>query len=398
MAEQRPIKMCHVVTNLPVGGAPEYALLLVEGLMRDPRFDVELMLGTVDSEGELVERAKEKGVRLVYIPEMIRSIHPVKDALALARMTRIFREQKYDIVQTHMSKAGILGREAGHLAGTPLIVHTLHSLVFHEFQPWYVNRFYITLKKLMARYTDYFVSVSDIIARKAVAEGIMTADRVRTIYSGMELEWFLEAKFDRAAVRAKLGIPEDALVVGKVGRLFPLKGHEQLFPAIPLVAKAVPGVRFLLLGDGILQDPLKARAKELGVSDNVIFAGWIDRERMPEMLGIMDVLVHTSLREGLARVFPQALAMGVPCVAYNLDGTPEVVVHDQTGFLVEPYDTQGLADALIRLLTDPELRRQFGEEGRRQVDPRYRTETMVEQHVALYEALMAEKGRPLPPR
>lgn len=219
----RRIKVCHVITNLPVGGAPENTLLTVEGMMRMPRYDVELVLGP--SEGELIERAYRSGVRVTVIPEMERNIHPVKDALSLARLTKLFLERRYDIVHTHMSKAGIVGRQAAALAKTPIVVHTLHGLVFHDYQPWYVNRFYWGLKKLMARHTDYFISVSQLIADKAVRETLMKADEIRTIYSGMELGWFLDAEIDRDAVRDRLGIPRDALVVGKVGRLFPLKGH-----------------------------------------------------------------------------------------------------------------------------------------------------------------------------
>jgi glycosyltransferase involved in cell wall biosynthesis len=207
----------------------------------------------------------------------------------------------------------------------------------------------------------------------------------------MELEWFLEASVDARAIRRDLGIPEHALVVGKIARLFPLKGHEQLLEALPDIVRAEPRVRFLLVGDGVLQDKLKTRAAALGVSDRLVFTGLVPRERIPEMIAAMDVLVHTSLREGLARALPQALAMGKPCVSYSLDGAPEVVVDGETGFLVRPGDTGGLVKALMTLLEDEALRRQMGERGRQLVSSRFPADRMVTDTAAIYHELLQRK-------
>jgi glycosyltransferase involved in cell wall biosynthesis len=275
------------------------------------------------------------------------------------------------------------------MAGTPLIVHTLHSLVFHEYQPWLVNRLWRTLKKLCAPMTDHFISVSSIISDKAIAAGIARAEKFTTIFSGMELDWFLNARVDPLSVRREFGIPENAPVVGKVARLFPLKGHDQLLDAAPAIVKRCPAVRFFLVGDGVLYDHLRRRARQMGILDNFVFAGLVERERIPQMIAAMDVLVHTSLREGLARVLPQALAMGKPCVSFDIDGAPEVVIPHRTGYLVAPEDAAGLADAISRLLDDPQLRAQMGAEGRRLVDPAFRAETMVRQISEVYQMLAA---------
>lgn len=383
--------MLHVITRLIVGGAQENTLLSVEGLDRMPEFEVTLVTGVdYGPEGDLLERAR-RTTRLVVIPELGRAISPLADAVAFWKLYRLMRRNRYDIVHTHSSKGGVLGRLAARLAGTPIIVHTLHSLVFHDYQPWIVNRAWWLIKKLCAPITDHYISVSRIIAEKAVASGIAPANRFTTIYSGMELDWFLNANVDASAVRRGLGIPEAAPVVGKVARLFPLKGHDPLFDAIPAVVARQPGVRFLLIGDGILQGHLRERARQGGFLDNVVFAGLIPRERIPEMLAAMDVLVHTSLREGLARVLPQALAMGKPCVSFDLDGAPEVVIPDETGYLVEPEDAAGLAESLLKLLGDPGLRRRMGENGRRRVDPAFRAETMAAQIADVYREQLLRK-------
>ncbi len=387
MAATRPLRVLHIITRLIVGGAQENTLLTCEGLAAMPEYDVTLATG-VDRgpEGDLLERA-EKTVHLILVPELARNINPIADVGALWKLYRLIRRGRYHIVHTHSSKAGVLGRIAAWMAGTPLIVHTLHSLVFHDYQPWLVNRTWWLVKKICAPLTDHFLSVSSVIVRKAVAAGIDRPEKFTTVYSGMELDWFLNSKADGAAVRREFGIPEDAPVVGKIARLFPLKGHDQLMDAAPEIVRRVPNVRFFLIGDGILFDHLRERARAAGILDNFVFAGLIQRERIPEMLAAMDVVVHTSLREGLARVLPQALAMGKPCVSFDIDGAPEAVLDGETGYLVRPYDYETLADRISSLLSNPELRATMGANGRRHVDPAWRTETMVADTAAVYAML-----------
>lgn len=375
-----------------VGGAQENTLLTVEGLDRLPEFDVTLLTGVDDGpEGNLLTRARNT-TDLVVVPELGRNVNPFSDLVALVKLYRLIKAGRYHIVHTHSSKAGVLGRLAAGAAGTPVVVHTLHSLVFHDYQPWWLNRLLRLVKRALVPLTHHYVSVSRIIAEKAVEAGVGDASSYSTVYSGMELDWFLEARPDAAGIRREFGIPVDALVIGKIARLFELKGHDQLFDAAPAIVARFPDVRFLLVGDGLLQDHLRRRAQSLGIERNVVFAGLIERERIPEMLSAMDVLVHTSLREGIARVLPQALAMGKPCVSFAIDGAPEVVIPGQTGALVDAGDTAGLADALCGLLGDPELRARLGDGGRRLVDPMYRAETMVAEIAAIYERLLVERS------
>jgi glycosyltransferase involved in cell wall biosynthesis len=388
MSNAEPIRVLHIITRMIVGGAQENTLLSVEGLDDLPEYEVTLASGVDNGpEGDLLARARQT-TRLLIVPELGRSVNPLSDVKAFWKLYRLIRNGRYHIVHTHSSKAGVLGRLAAKLAGTPLIVHTLHSLVFHEYQPWVINRLWRAVKKICAPVTDHFISVSNIISQKAIAAGIDKPEKFTTIYSGMELDWFLKAQVDPTSVRREFGIPEDAPVVGKIARLFPLKGHDQLLDAAPAIVKQHPTVRFFLIGDGVLYDHLRKRGSDAGVLDNFVFAGLVERERIPAMLSAMDVLVHTSLREGLARVLPQALAMGKPCVSFDIDGAPEVVVAGETGYIVRPGDAKGLSDAVSQLLTDSRLRAQMGEAGRRLVDPRFRAETMVKEISTVYEMLI----------
>jgi glycosyltransferase involved in cell wall biosynthesis len=389
MSNLQPIRVLHIITRLIVGGAQENTLLSVEGLDRLAEYEVTLVTGVDNGpEGDLLGRAR-RTTRLVIVPELGRSINPLSDVVAFYKLYRVIRTGRYHIVHTHSSKAGVLGRLAAKLAGTPIVVHTLHSLVFHDYQPWLVNRLWWAVKMLCAPLTDHFISVSSVISQKAIAAGIGRPEKFTTIYSGMELDWFLDSKVDPAAVRREFGIPEDAPVVGKIARLFSLKGHDQLLDAAPEIVRRHPNVRFLLIGDGLLYEHLRSRARKAGILDNFVFAGLIPRERIPEMIAGMDVVVHTSLREGLARVLPQALAMGKPCVSFDLDGAPEVVIPGETGFLVKPGDVQELADAISELLANPQLRARMGEAGRHRVDPAFRAETMVEQIASVYQSLLS---------
>lgn len=387
-APAKPIRVLHIITRMIVGGAQENTLLSVVGLDAMPEYYVDFVSG-IDKgkEGELLSQARET-TNLIVLPEMGRSINPFSDLVAFWKLYRIIKKGRYHIVHTHSSKAGVLGRLAAWLAGTPLIVHTLHSLVFHEYQPWLINRAWWLAKKICAPVTDHFISVSEVIVEKAIAAGIDKAEKFTTIYSGMELDWFLKADHDGTKVREEFGIPPDSPVVGKIARLFPLKGHDQLMDAAPEIVKRVPDVRFFLIGDGTLLEHLQKRAREYGILENFVFTGLVDRSRIPEMISAMDVVVHTSLREGLARVLPQSLAMGRPCVSFDIDGAREVVINDHTGYLVEAFDKVGLADSLARLLNDKPLREKLGANGRKHVDPKFRAEKMVADISEIYQMLL----------
>lgn len=373
---------------MSVGGAQENTLLSCLGLDKKAEYEITLLSGEDNGkEGDLIGLAKEN-CKVIMLPELGRSINPFSDLLAFWKLYKLTKAGRYHIVHTHMSKAGVLGRITAKLAGTPIVVHTLHSLVFHDYQPWVINRALRLIKKFCALFTDYFISVSEIIARNAIKAGIDRPEKFRAIYSGMELDWFLNYKGDGKDVRKEFGIPDDALVVGKIARLFRLKGHEQLFDAAPEIVKRHPNVRFFLIGDGELTDHFKQRAATQGISENFVFAGMIDRQRIPEMISAMDILAHTSLREGLARVLPQALAMGKPCVSFELDGAPEVVIDEKTGYLVRAGDSSGLADAISKLLEDPEKRRIFGENGRLHVNPMFQAQKMVDDIADVYQMLL----------
>jgi glycosyltransferase involved in cell wall biosynthesis len=227
-----------------------------------------------------------------------------------------------------------------------------------------------------------------------VGAGVAPRSKFTTIYSGMDVEPFLTANRNRESVREKYGLRDEHVVIGKIARLFHLKGHEDLITAASAVAKRYPHVRFLLVGDGILRETLIERIDQLGLREQFVLAGLVPPAEVPELIGAMDALVHTSYREGLARALPQALIAGKPVVSYDVDGAREVAVTGQTGFLIPPGDTAGLAQAIGTLVGDADVRQRLGREGRQRFTEQFRHQRMTREIRSLYQQVLASHGDP----
>ncbi len=385
------IRVLHAITRLIIGGAQENTLYTVEGLKK-LGYEVDLLTGPpLGREGSLMEEARRKGIEPFLLPYLRRNLHPLYDLLSFFYLYSFLRRKKYHIIHTHSSKAGILGRWAAYLTGVPVIIHTIHGLPFFPYQHPLLNFLFVNAERITATFTDCLIAVCEMMKRKALEAGIGKAHQYVTIYSGMELEKFLSSP-SPAPLRKKLGIKDEELVVGKVGRLFPLKGHKFLIQASSRIIREYPQVKFLLVGEGILREKLVRMCEELGVREKFIFAGLIPPSQIPLYISCMDVVVHTSLREGLARVLPQAMAMGKPVVCFRLDGAEEVVKEGENGFLVSPGNVEELAEKTLRLLKDSSLRKKMGQKGRKVVDPTFRVEKMVEDIHRIYQKLLKEKG------
>jgi glycosyltransferase involved in cell wall biosynthesis len=347
-----------------IGGAQENTLFTCEDQFRDHGDEVTLITGpTFGPEGSLMDRARQCGFRLIEMNSMRRSIHPWRDWRAYQQLIRMLRDLNPDIVHTHSSKAGILGRAAAAKVGIP-VVHTIHGASFHRGQSTLAFQAYQMLERRAARWTNAFISVCDALTAQYVAAGIAGPDQFTTVYSGMEVEPFLNPPRPRVEVRAELGLTNEHVAIAKVGRLFHLKGHEYLIQAARLVVDRHPNVRFVLIGDGILRAQFENQIAELGLADHFILTGLVPPERIPELINACEIVAHTSIWEGLARVLPQGLIAGKPVVSYDIDGAPEVVIPDETGFLLPVESVDELAAALGQLVTSPDLRQRLGATGR----------------------------------
>jgi len=381
----RPIRCIHVITRLILGGAQENTLLTVEGLDRLGGYRTTLVSGpAVGPEGELEARARRNGVDLLLMPELVREVSVRKDWAAYRALTDYFRREQPDIVHTHSSKAGILGRLAARRAGVPVILHTVHGPSFHPHESPLRNALYRRLERWASRDNARLICVADAMTDQYVAAGVAPRGKCITIYSGMEVAPFLRESDAGARVRREFGIPEDAMVIGKVARLFDLKGHDDLLTAFAGLAGRFPQARLLFVGDGLLRGALDARAQSLGLRERITFAGLVPPERVPEMIRAMDLLVHASLREGLARVLPQALLSGCPAVSYDVDGAREVIRHGETGWLVPARDVGRLGAAMAEALADLPRARRLALRGRELFADQFRAETMVRRIAEVY--------------
>lgn len=387
--------ICHVITRLIIGGAQENTILTCEGL-RGLGHDVTLIAGpTRGAEGSLVQRARSGGYRYVELAELIRAVNPWYDARAMRELEALFGELRPDVVHTHSSKAGIVGRFAADRARVPRIVHTIHGMSFNRTQPWPIRRLYQFLERRAAGLSDAIVTVADAMIEQAVAAGICSRKKLRTIYSGMEIERFTPTRYDRAAIRSGWGVADGHVVVGVVSRLFRRKGYEQLLPIMARAAARDARLRFVWVGDGAQRGEYEGQLRALGLRDKTTLTGLLPPERVPEMIAGFDVLAHASQWEGLPRAVVQALLMRVPAVAFAIDGTPEVVIDGRTGRLIPLNDLNCFADVLCDLASDGPVRQRMGAAGREHCLERFDWRVMVRQLDELYGFLDAKSKKTL---
>ncbi len=400
------MRVTHVITRLIVGGAQENTVASILGLWGKPGLDVDLISGpTTGPEGSLVsnfefrvsslsaslQKLETRNPKLLLVPELVRPVHPWKDFLAQRRLEKIFRATRPDIVHTHSGKAGILGRLAAARAGVPIIIHTIHGPSFGNFQSAAANFIFRAAERRAAQVTTHFVSVADAMTSQYLAAGIGRPEQHSKIFSGFDLAPFLTATHD-PGLRARLGIATGDFVVGTIARLFKLKGHDDLFAVAPELVRRCPQIKFLLVGDGEWRTRFEAKARALRLEKHFIFTGLVAPAEIPGLTGIMDLLVHLSLREGLPRALPMALAAAKPVVAYDCDGAREVCLENETGFLLRPGDLSTLTQQLLQLANDPALCERLGHSGREFVKPRFSVEKLVDDLHQLYLRLAEKKG------
>ena len=377
------MKILHVITRLIQGGAQENTVYTALGQAKLGH-EVTILHGP-ELNGESRFMADLAGLKEVTLTSLRRALSPYWDFRAYCDLKKYFRENSFDVIHTHSSKAGILGRLAAANAKTDAkIVHTIHGLAFDEFQNALKNRLYIAAEKKAARVSDAIITVCDAMRDQALAAGIGKRELYHTVRSGSDLGAFQNAKNLRSESRRKLGVGQNELLFVAVTRLFPKKGAPEILRALPKNAK------LLLIGGGPLQSELKAYA-EKELASRVIFHGQAAPEEIPELLSAGDVLVHASYREGLARVLIQALAEGIPVVSSRAGGAAEAVSDGVNGFLFPIGDERALKTLLERVANDPALLSKLKEGARNTDVSNYSIESMVEGTMEVYKKLRQDR-------
>jgi glycosyltransferase involved in cell wall biosynthesis len=394
------MKIVHIITRLILGGAQENTLITCK-LLAERGHDVTLITGpALGPEGALFEQTKHADYETIVIDKMRRPIKPIYDALCYFRIKKILRKIRPDIVHTHSAKAGIVGRYAGYnLKGKiskenrrlPYVIHTIHGLAFHPFLNPVLNKFYIAIENATARKTDAFITVADAMTEKALAVGMGKANIYTTAYSAIEKDGFLERPDEMKIgdFRRRFGISDQATVIVCVARLAELKGHEYIIESARRLSPKYDKCVWLFVGDGNLAQKIKEKIQLYNLGYKFKFTGLLPPEQIPLAIHASDILVHCSLREGLARVLPQAMLCGKPVVSFDIDGAKEVV-NENTGFLIKPKDIDSLTDVCEKLIKDVELRRTLGETGQKSVIEKFAPNTMVDTIEAVYNKLLEQ--------
>lgn len=373
----RKMKICHVITRMIVGGAQENTLLTIIGHIRKGH-EVVLITGpSPGPEGELLNNSDYPDFEIIEIPSLARELNIGKDYNAYCELKKIFHERKFDVVHTHSSKAGIIGRAAAWKAKVPFVCHTVHGQAFHAYEKPWKNFFYICAERWAAKRCHKIYAVAQAMIDQCVEAKVAPREKYKVVYSGMDIEKFLNSR-PEPELRKKLNIPDGVPVVGTVSRLFPLKGYEYFMPMAHSVAKVCPEVHFLIVGDGSLRSWMEEQIARCGLENKFHFAGLVPPSEVYRYIALMDMLVHLSLREGLPRCVVQALASGKPALGFSLDGTPEVVIDGETGYCAPAKDVKTVIASVIHLLSNPELMHQLGENGKKMVADKFNWQKMAD--------------------
>lgn len=379
------VAVLHVITMLELGGAQRNTLDTVRRLDRQ-RFRVGLACA---DRGELLAEARTVAdLELFELSHLRREVRPYEDVRAVGEIRSAIRAMGADIVHTHSSKAGILGRLAARREGVGAVVHSIHGYGFGPHQPVPVRAAFLGAERLASRWTSAFVAVSRRNLEQGVALGLFAPEDARVIRSGIDLAAF-RRPHGGAAARRELGIPLDAPMVLQVSCFKAQKAPERFVDVAAQVARAVPEAHFVMVGDGELRGAVEARARAAALGGRLHLPGW--RRDVPALLDAADVCTLTSRFEGLPRVVVEALAAGVPTVAMRVDGVDEVLEDGVNGFTVEPGDVAALAGRVVRLLRDSDLRTRLAARAPTGLDA-FDRDLMVRQQEDLYRELLCQSG------
>jgi glycosyltransferase involved in cell wall biosynthesis len=384
------IKVLRVIARLNMGGPALHVAYLTAGL-RERGYDTTLVAGSLArGEDSMDFVAEQLGIRVEHIAELRRDISAVHDLRAVLSLARMIRRERPTILHTHTAKAGAVGRLAALLAGgarPPIVVHTFHGHVLRGyFGP--VRTFgFRQLERWLARMTTALVAVSPEVRDDLVKLGVAPRDRFTVVRLGIRLDERVADRDGRDETRRVLGIGPDCFTVGWIGRMTAVKRTSDVLLAFKRLRERGVDARLCMVGDGPDREPLERRAHELGIMRNTLFLGY--QEDVAPFYAAFDAMILPSGNEGTPVSAIEALAAGRPVVATRVGGVPDVVRDGEDGFLVDTGDVDTLADRLVQLAEDSDLRRAMGEAGRSRVLARYSVERLVDDVDRLYRTLLA---------
>jgi glycosyltransferase involved in cell wall biosynthesis len=392
---QDKIRVLRVIGRLNIGGPSIHVVNLAAGL--DPsRYEQLLVIGHESpAEGSMLDYALSRGVWPTVIPEIVTafSLAP-RDARALVKLYALIRREKPHIVHTHTAKAGFLGRVAARLAGVPVIVHTFHGHVLHGYYGPMKNELLRRVEQSLAWVSDRLVTVSEQVKNELVGYGIAKAEKISVVPLGFDLDPFLNSHAQQGEFRREMGLSDEHKLVGIVGRIFPIKNHALFLESAARIAAQEPAARFVVVGDGVFRPNLENQARELGITDRVLFTGW--RRDLPRIYADLNVLVVSSDNEGTPVSAIEAMASSRPVVATRVGGLPDLIEDQKTGRLVPPRDAEALGSAVLDLLNNRQTACELGQNAMEAVRQRFTVQRLLSDMDHLYTELLEEKAIDIP--
>ena len=383
-----PIRILRIIARLNIGGPAIHVTLLTEKLGA-PTYHSTLVCGNIEAgEGDMQYFAEKHGVTPLILPELGRSLNPLRDLSTIWKLYQLMREIQPQVVHTHTAKAGFVGRVAAKLAGVPVIVHTFHGHVFQGYFSPAKTKMFILLERITARMSDTVITLTEGLRRELAEEyGIARRSRITVLPLGLDLEAFARVPRQSGDFRSAHGIAPHVPLIGIVGRLVPIKNHDLFLQAAVKVRERLPNACFAIIGDGELRAELEATTARLGLTDCVRFVGWV-REVAP-VYSDLDALVISSRNEGTPVSVIEALSACCPVVTTAVGGLPDLLDQGALGTLVPTEDVNALADAIIRTVTAPPdtTRAQL------LMLDRYGIDRLVMDLDQLYRGILAKKGK-----
>ncbi len=375
------MKALQVLCGGSWGGGGVVVLAYVSEMIR--RGD-EVWVVCLDDEVE--RRFAAAGAKTVRSPWWFHAINPC-DIVPFAQLWRLCRRERFDIVATHTSKGGFIGRLAAKAAGAPCVVHHAHGFAFRETQQPWLQACYAVLERIAARACNLIVSVSEEHREGGIRQRVAAPEKIVTVLNGIQVENF--GRTCRSDARRMLGIETEDALIGVASRLAEKKGVEDLIAAFPEIYRVHPNTRIVLLGEGPFRQELEQRARQTGLGDRIHFTGF--RDKVPDLLAAFDIIAQPSISEGLSIAVLEAMAAGKPVVACDIQGNREVIESGVTGILTAPSDPGALATAMRFLLENPQTARKLGIAAQADCYRRFSEERMVQQILGLYDDTAAGK-------
>jgi len=390
---KRSLKILRIITRLNVGGPAQHAVFLTVGL-NNSHLQSKLVFGAVNqSEGDMSYLARGNGIAFTEIGALKNEAGFLGNLRAFLQLYRLILREKPDLVHLHLLKARFLGGLAAKAAGVPLVLETLHGDLFTDYYGYFKTQAILMAECLLGHLImDKVIAISERVKENVLRFHVAPAQKVKVIPLGLDLEKFAHHQLPAGELRKELRIQRDQMLVGMVGRMVPIKGHCYFLQAAREILQVYLKVRFVLVGDGDLRRNLELECQQLGISESVSFLGW--QRDLSKIYADLDVVVLSSLNEGTPISLIEAMASGKGVVATEVGGVPDVIEDGVTGLLVPPKDPKALADAILRLLNDGDLRRSLGERARVSVFPKYDVSRLIEDMKNLYVNLCPPEDFP----